>query len=165
MTATGLKTWNGWVMTAPAEPLQHRTGALLEPGPGEAVVAVAGCGVCHTDLAFLYQGVKTRHPPPLVVREGRADLRGAPRHDGVVGQRPPIDDEGHFRVGLDVAVLLSAATGAHDEDAVLVEVPYGDRMGTPAAADGGQDGDVGLLQERLPVFGIAQLPPPLACTL
>ena len=90
MTATGLKTWNGWVMTAPAEPLQHRTGALLEPGPGEAVVAVAGCGVCHTDLAFLYQGVKTRHPPPLVLGHeisGMVAATGAGVTTDLVGKR------------------------------------------------------------------------------
>ena len=90
MTATGLKTWNGWVMTAPAEPLQHRTGALLEPGPGEAVVAVAGCGVCHTDLAFLYQGVKTRHPPPLVLGHeisGMVAATGAGVATDLVGKR------------------------------------------------------------------------------
>lgn len=28
---------------------------------------VAGCGICHTDLGFLYEGVPTRHPLPLVL--------------------------------------------------------------------------------------------------
>jgi len=37
------------------------------PGPGEVVVAVAGCGVCHTDLGFFYEGVPTRHPFPLTL--------------------------------------------------------------------------------------------------
>ncbi|HXH27933.1 MAG TPA: 6-hydroxycyclohex-1-ene-1-carbonyl-CoA dehydrogenase [Candidatus Polarisedimenticolia bacterium] len=35
--------------------------------PGEVLVGVAGCGVCHTDLGFLYEGVPTRHPFPLVL--------------------------------------------------------------------------------------------------
>jgi 6-hydroxycyclohex-1-ene-1-carbonyl-CoA dehydrogenase len=34
-------------------------------GPGEVVVEVEGCGVCHTDLGFYYDGVPTRHPLPL----------------------------------------------------------------------------------------------------
>jgi 6-hydroxycyclohex-1-ene-1-carbonyl-CoA dehydrogenase len=37
------------------------------PGRGEVVVAVAGCGVCHTDLGFYYEGVPTRHPFPLTL--------------------------------------------------------------------------------------------------
>jgi 6-hydroxycyclohex-1-ene-1-carbonyl-CoA dehydrogenase len=36
-------------------------------GAGEAIVAVAGCGVCHTDLGFYYDGVPTRHPLPLTL--------------------------------------------------------------------------------------------------
>ena len=35
------------------------------PSAGEVVVQVAGCGVCHTDLGFFYDGVRTRHPLPL----------------------------------------------------------------------------------------------------
>jgi 6-hydroxycyclohex-1-ene-1-carbonyl-CoA dehydrogenase len=37
------------------------------PCPGEVVVRVAGCGVCHTDLGFYYEGVPTRHPFPLTL--------------------------------------------------------------------------------------------------
>jgi 6-hydroxycyclohex-1-ene-1-carbonyl-CoA dehydrogenase len=38
-----------------------------EPGPGGVAVQVAGCGVCHTDLGFFYDGVPTRHPFPLTL--------------------------------------------------------------------------------------------------
>jgi 6-hydroxycyclohex-1-ene-1-carbonyl-CoA dehydrogenase len=37
------------------------------PGPGQVVVEVAGCGLCHTDLGFYYDGVPTRHPFPLTL--------------------------------------------------------------------------------------------------
>ena len=37
------------------------------PGPGQVLVRVAGCGVCHTDLGFYYEGVPTRHPFPLTL--------------------------------------------------------------------------------------------------
>ena len=37
------------------------------PGAGEVLVAVAGCGVCHTDLGFFYEGVPTRHALPLTL--------------------------------------------------------------------------------------------------
>jgi 6-hydroxycyclohex-1-ene-1-carbonyl-CoA dehydrogenase len=36
-------------------------------GAGEVLVKVAGCGVCHTDLGFFYEGVPTRHGFPLVL--------------------------------------------------------------------------------------------------
>ena len=32
---------------------------------GQVLIEVAGCGVCHTDLGFYYDGVRTRHPLPL----------------------------------------------------------------------------------------------------
>jgi 6-hydroxycyclohex-1-ene-1-carbonyl-CoA dehydrogenase len=37
------------------------------PGPGEALVRVAGCGVCHTDLGFYLGSVTPRHPLPLAL--------------------------------------------------------------------------------------------------
>jgi 6-hydroxycyclohex-1-ene-1-carbonyl-CoA dehydrogenase len=39
----------------------------LEPGPDQVVVKVAGCGVCHTDIGYAFDGVPTRHPLPLVL--------------------------------------------------------------------------------------------------
>jgi len=56
----------GWMMTAPGAPLEKREFEL-KPGPGEALVEVAGCGLCHTDISFLHMGVKTRAPLPLVL--------------------------------------------------------------------------------------------------
>ncbi len=37
------------------------------PGPGEALVRVAGCGMCHTDLHYLDHGVPTFKPPPIIL--------------------------------------------------------------------------------------------------
>ena len=51
-----------------------------EPGPGEVLVRTAGCGVCHTDLGFFYEGVPTRHPFPLTLGHeisGRVVATGA----------------------------------------------------------------------------------------
>jgi 6-hydroxycyclohex-1-ene-1-carbonyl-CoA dehydrogenase len=59
--------WDTWVMTAPGAPFEHRVVPARRPAPGEVVVEVAGCGVCHTDLSFLHLGVKTRHDLPLVL--------------------------------------------------------------------------------------------------
>jgi 6-hydroxycyclohex-1-ene-1-carbonyl-CoA dehydrogenase len=56
----------GWTVRAAGEPMR-----LVErdevPLPGDAIVEVAGCGVCHTDLGFYYDGVPTRHGFPLVL--------------------------------------------------------------------------------------------------
>lgn len=61
------RSWDAWLMTAPEAPLEHRALSPSPPGAGEAVVEVAGCGVCHTDLSFLHHGVKTRGELPLVL--------------------------------------------------------------------------------------------------
>ena len=56
----------GWTVRAAGEPM-----LLVEreevPRSGEVIVEVAGCGVCHTDLGFYYDGVPTRHGFPLVL--------------------------------------------------------------------------------------------------
>ena len=56
-----------WVMTEPGAPLRPVDSDLPSPGPGQALVRVAGCGVCHTDLGFYYEGVRTRAPMPLAL--------------------------------------------------------------------------------------------------
>src|SRR3989304_8291166 len=35
--------------------------------PGEVLIEVAGCGVCHTDLGYFYDGVPTVSKPPLTL--------------------------------------------------------------------------------------------------
>ena len=55
-----------WLMTAPQAPLE-RAAFRAEPGPLEVTVAVSGCGVCHTDLGYYYDGVRTNHPLPLAL--------------------------------------------------------------------------------------------------
>ena len=55
-----------WLMTAVNAPLE-RVAFSAKPGPGEVVVSVAGCGVCHTDLGYLYDGVRTNQPLPLTL--------------------------------------------------------------------------------------------------
>lgn len=55
-----------WVMTEKGAPLV-RVAFDAAPGPGEVVVEVAGCGVCHTDLGYYYDGVRTNHAMPLAL--------------------------------------------------------------------------------------------------
>ncbi len=56
-----------WRMNEPNQPLEWVEGAGRAPGPGEVLIQVAGCGVCHTDLGFLDGGVKTVAPLPIVL--------------------------------------------------------------------------------------------------
>jgi 6-hydroxycyclohex-1-ene-1-carbonyl-CoA dehydrogenase len=57
---------SSWVVHEPGAPMRWEPREET-PGPGEVVVAVAGCGVCHTDLGFFYDGVPTRRPFPLTL--------------------------------------------------------------------------------------------------
>ncbi len=55
-----------YVVEQPGRPMVERDRDE-QPGAGEVLVEVAGCGVCHTDLGFYYEGVPTRHPLPLTL--------------------------------------------------------------------------------------------------
>lgn len=48
-------------------PLEKVEFEAEDPGPGEVIVEVAGCGVCHTDLGYYYDGVRTNHALPLAL--------------------------------------------------------------------------------------------------
>ncbi len=54
-------------LLTPRDPLELREVAHPSAGPGEVVVQVAGCGVCHTDVGFWRGGVPTRRPLPLTL--------------------------------------------------------------------------------------------------
>ncbi len=56
-----------WVMKAVGEPLALEPMVLESPDAGQVLVEVAGCGVCHTDLGYYYDGVRTNHPLPLAL--------------------------------------------------------------------------------------------------
>ena len=56
-----------WQMVALQKPLECVESSLPEPGDGEVLLRVVGCGVCHTDLGFYYDGVRTKSPLPLTL--------------------------------------------------------------------------------------------------
>ncbi len=64
---TSTKTGFRWEMSEPGAPLKQTEFELPRPGRGEALVRVAGCGVCHTDIGFLFDGVRPRHELPLAL--------------------------------------------------------------------------------------------------
>jgi len=56
-----------WQMTAQGRPLERAVREEPSVGAGEVVVEVAGCGICHTDLGYLDEGVPTRGKLPLTL--------------------------------------------------------------------------------------------------
>ncbi|MBI1732100.1 MAG: 6-hydroxycyclohex-1-ene-1-carbonyl-CoA dehydrogenase [Gammaproteobacteria bacterium] len=56
-----------WQMIGGGKPLQREILEPPGPGRGEVTVRIAGCGVCHTDLGFLHDGVRPNHPLPLTL--------------------------------------------------------------------------------------------------
>jgi 6-hydroxycyclohex-1-ene-1-carbonyl-CoA dehydrogenase len=62
-----MNTVKAYQMTSQGEPQQLVERTIDTLDPGQVLVRVAGCGVCHTDLGFLYDGVRTRHELPLTL--------------------------------------------------------------------------------------------------
>jgi 6-hydroxycyclohex-1-ene-1-carbonyl-CoA dehydrogenase len=60
-------TANRWLMTEVGKPLVNETFTPETPAAGEVTIEISGCGVCHTDLGFLYDGVPTKHGLPLTL--------------------------------------------------------------------------------------------------
>lgn len=116
----------------------------LEAGPGEVVVEVAGCGLCHTDVGFAFEGVPTRHSLPLVLGH---EISGRVVQ---VGTASP--------VAVGQAVLIPAVIACEDCDAC--------RAGRPTVCRKqfmpGNDGDGGFATHvRVPARGLCRVPEPL----
>ena len=56
-----------WQMTALDADFQLSENPLPLPRENEALVKIAGCGVCHTDFSFWHYGVKTKKELPLTL--------------------------------------------------------------------------------------------------
>jgi S-(hydroxymethyl)mycothiol dehydrogenase len=52
----------GVVSRAKGDPVELQTIVVPDPGPGEAVVAVQACGVCHTDLHYREGAITDEYP-------------------------------------------------------------------------------------------------------
>jgi 6-hydroxycyclohex-1-ene-1-carbonyl-CoA dehydrogenase len=56
-----------WQFVSQGAPFELKENELPIPKPGESLIKVAGCGVCHTDISFWHHGVKTKHTLPLTL--------------------------------------------------------------------------------------------------
>ncbi|MFE7718544.1 S-(hydroxymethyl)mycothiol dehydrogenase [Nocardia rhizosphaerihabitans] len=52
----------GVIVRKPGAPVELTDIVIPDPGPGEVVVAVAACGVCHTDLTYREGGINDEFP-------------------------------------------------------------------------------------------------------
>jgi S-(hydroxymethyl)mycothiol dehydrogenase len=52
----------GVIARAKGEPVEIATITIPDPGPGEVVVKIAACGVCHTDLTYREGGINNEFP-------------------------------------------------------------------------------------------------------
>lgn len=98
------------VFHGPDQPLSIEEVPTPEPGPGEVLVKVAACGLCHTDLHYLDHGTPTFKKPPLILGHEASGIIAAlgPEADGwAEGERvllPTVYGCGHCarcRVGRD----------------------------------------------------------------
>lgn len=135
---------HAYQLTAPGKPLELRELDALEPAVDEVIVLVAGCGICHTDVGFAFDGVPTRKPLPIVL--------------------------GHEISGR----VVSAGEQAGDWMGRLVIVPAVIPCGTCSACRAGRpticrnqfmpgnDGDGGFATHvRVPARGLCSVPEPL----
>lgn len=90
----------GYFLTAAGQRLERRPLPPFQPRPEEVVIAVAGCGICHTDVGFAHDGVPTRHPLPLVLG-----------HE-ITGLVTAAGDSAHRWLGRDVIVPAVIPCGA-----------------------------------------------------
>jgi 6-hydroxycyclohex-1-ene-1-carbonyl-CoA dehydrogenase len=56
-----------WTLSEKGKAMQRLPELPFQEREGWTRVKVAGCGLCHTDLGFIYTEVPTRHPLPLVL--------------------------------------------------------------------------------------------------
>jgi len=138
---------SGLVLSAPRE-LSLQPLASPPLGPDEARVQVAGCGVCHTDIAFYTGQVRTRHALPLVLgheiagtvidaADAHADLIG---HDVIVPAVIPCDTCELCRSGHDNACLSQIRPGNHTHGGFATELVVPGRHLIPLGPDrGGYD--------------------------
>ncbi|MGH9124323.1 MAG: S-(hydroxymethyl)mycothiol dehydrogenase [Acidimicrobiales bacterium] len=79
------QTVRGVIAPAKGEKVQLTDIVIPDPGPGEAVVAVAACGVCHTDLHYREGAINDKFPF-LLGHEAAGTVEAV--GEGVVGLAP-----------------------------------------------------------------------------
>lgn len=79
----------GYFFTAPHAPLERRRFVIDQLKDDAAVIEVAGCGLCHTDLGFISGDVRTKREPPLILGHETSGtvVAAGPAFEHLVGRR------------------------------------------------------------------------------
>ena len=82
-SATMSQQVRGIVALRKGAPVSLETIVIPDPGPGEVVVAIQACGVCHTDLHYREGGINDEFPFLLGHEAaGMVETVGRGRHRG-----------------------------------------------------------------------------------
>jgi 6-hydroxycyclohex-1-ene-1-carbonyl-CoA dehydrogenase len=78
----------GWKMAGPGR-LERFETTVDKPGSGRVLIQIAGCGVCHTDIGYLYDDVPTKKPAPIILGHEVAGLvvEAGPGAEAWLGRR------------------------------------------------------------------------------
>ena len=158
-----------WQMVEPKKPLQRAEGPLPAPAAGEVRLRVVGCGVCHTDLGFFYDGVRTKSPLPLTLGHEISGMveatgAGAERWQGKAVIVPAVMPCGECDVCRRGFGNICAAQKMPGNDiqggfASHIVVPAGQLCEVPLAADGRPAGSSGVSLAELSVVADALTTP------
>jgi 6-hydroxycyclohex-1-ene-1-carbonyl-CoA dehydrogenase len=78
----------GYALVEPGKPLQKKEFTVESVEDGDAVVRVAGCGLCHTDIGFYTGQVQTFVSPVILGHEISGEVVAAGKDcDNLVGKR------------------------------------------------------------------------------
>lgn len=78
----------GFALVEPGNPLQKKEFTIESVDNGDAVVRVAGCGLCHTDIGFYTGQVQTIVSPVILGHEISGEVVAAGKDcDNLVGKR------------------------------------------------------------------------------
>ena len=106
-----------WRMHEPGSAMRAETVSSPSPDSGDVLVRVAGCGVCHTDIGFFYEGVRTVHEPPLTLGH---EISGQVEEDGIRIELGLLKGGSDILTpGTSVDVLLRPDDIVHDDDSKL----------------------------------------------
>lgn len=77
----------GYVFREPNAPLERESFRIDAPGPGDVVVKVHGCGLCHTDISFIAGHVKPNQMPVILGHEiSGVVVDGGDSHGALLGK-------------------------------------------------------------------------------
>ena len=82
------QTVPGVIARSKGAPVEVADVVVPDPGPGEAVVAVQACGVCHTDLTYREGGINDDYP--FLLGHEAAGVVEAVVQTGEVGMTEPL---------------------------------------------------------------------------